>query len=348
MNINPAPAGFWKPWGEVEEKEPSEMKNPRLVRRVHLTGIKWGADKSLGAVQKHPHLFLDPISRVGLDWSHYSSSLPFPNPTHWDFLAPSLVLDWGFGNIMCLHQFTGMSADRKQEHELIKELLGKECRGGRTCQFMVTAGATVRWLAFMYENDIEKARDTVISQLDTFALVAALLATMILPEIQDPLDCEMAESEGASRMCRIHPFTAAICMVLCLYEICLAVVLRSLVAQAPEIILIKSFVGWKVWIIDGLPAIILVVAVITSALTFCARLLQIPVYGENATLMATILFLALFAPLFFALLSVNPAMAGGTMKLYSEVDKQPDVRSDSSSASPEAPESKQAEIAPLI
>eukprot|EP00808_Paulinella_micropora_P027252 g83423.t1 len=32
LNPTPAPAGFWKPWGELEEKEPSEMKNPRLVR----------------------------------------------------------------------------------------------------------------------------------------------------------------------------------------------------------------------------------------------------------------------------------------------------------------------------
>eukprot|EP00808_Paulinella_micropora_P000249 g27392.t1 len=34
INLNPATAGFWKPWDEVEEKEPSEMKNPRLVRGV--------------------------------------------------------------------------------------------------------------------------------------------------------------------------------------------------------------------------------------------------------------------------------------------------------------------------
>eukprot|EP00808_Paulinella_micropora_P012773 g80862.t1 len=32
INLNPATAGFWKPWGEVEEKAPAEMKNPRLVR----------------------------------------------------------------------------------------------------------------------------------------------------------------------------------------------------------------------------------------------------------------------------------------------------------------------------
>eukprot|EP00808_Paulinella_micropora_P009226 g16101.t1 len=34
MNIAPttAPAGFWKPWGEIEEKAPAEMKNPKLVR----------------------------------------------------------------------------------------------------------------------------------------------------------------------------------------------------------------------------------------------------------------------------------------------------------------------------
>eukprot|EP00808_Paulinella_micropora_P010880 g51747.t1 len=34
LNPTPAPAGFWKPWGELEEKEPSEMKNPRLVRAL--------------------------------------------------------------------------------------------------------------------------------------------------------------------------------------------------------------------------------------------------------------------------------------------------------------------------
>eukprot|EP00808_Paulinella_micropora_P005402 g38452.t1 len=32
INLNPAPAGFWKPWGEIEEKAPAEMKNPKLVR----------------------------------------------------------------------------------------------------------------------------------------------------------------------------------------------------------------------------------------------------------------------------------------------------------------------------
>eukprot|EP00808_Paulinella_micropora_P022711 g18125.t1 len=30
--INLAGGGFWKTWGEVEEKAPTEMKNPRLVR----------------------------------------------------------------------------------------------------------------------------------------------------------------------------------------------------------------------------------------------------------------------------------------------------------------------------
>eukprot|EP00808_Paulinella_micropora_P029877 g25853.t1 len=31
--INLAGGGFWKTWGEVEEKAPTEMKNPRLVRK---------------------------------------------------------------------------------------------------------------------------------------------------------------------------------------------------------------------------------------------------------------------------------------------------------------------------
>eukprot|EP00808_Paulinella_micropora_P028094 g10484.t1 len=31
MNINPAQAGFWKPWVDVEVEAPAEMKNPRLV-----------------------------------------------------------------------------------------------------------------------------------------------------------------------------------------------------------------------------------------------------------------------------------------------------------------------------
>eukprot|EP00808_Paulinella_micropora_P013588 g83003.t1 len=30
--INLAGGGFWKTWGEVEEKAPTENKNPRLVR----------------------------------------------------------------------------------------------------------------------------------------------------------------------------------------------------------------------------------------------------------------------------------------------------------------------------
>eukprot|EP00808_Paulinella_micropora_P024210 g41163.t1 len=36
LNPAPAPAGFWKPWGEVEEKAPTEMKNPKLVRIGHM------------------------------------------------------------------------------------------------------------------------------------------------------------------------------------------------------------------------------------------------------------------------------------------------------------------------
>eukprot|EP00808_Paulinella_micropora_P025149 g3157.t1 len=34
--INLAGGGFWKTWGEVEEKAPTEMKNPRLVRAVRM------------------------------------------------------------------------------------------------------------------------------------------------------------------------------------------------------------------------------------------------------------------------------------------------------------------------
>eukprot|EP00808_Paulinella_micropora_P007133 g28958.t1 len=39
INLNPAPAGFWKPWGEIEEKAPAEMKNPKLVRLYSVLGL---------------------------------------------------------------------------------------------------------------------------------------------------------------------------------------------------------------------------------------------------------------------------------------------------------------------
>eukprot|EP00808_Paulinella_micropora_P027217 g52185.t1 len=39
INLNPAPAGFWKPWGEIEEKAPAEMKNPKLVRTLHCVCV---------------------------------------------------------------------------------------------------------------------------------------------------------------------------------------------------------------------------------------------------------------------------------------------------------------------
>eukprot|EP00808_Paulinella_micropora_P002180 g68261.t1 len=52
LNPTPAPAGFWKPWGEVEEKAPAEMKNPRLVRGVLCLRIDCAGD-SEGMLKIH-------------------------------------------------------------------------------------------------------------------------------------------------------------------------------------------------------------------------------------------------------------------------------------------------------